>query len=69
MNKQIKDFWLMKLPCDSDQGMPAGTIQPWQGEVGNIPAGWAICDGTQETPDLTDRPGPFEHQRRLEFPG
>ena len=27
----------------------------WSGTIDNIPAGWAICDGTQTTPDLRDR--------------
>lgn len=33
-------------------GIPAGTIVMYNGTSG-IPAGWAICDGTEGTPNLT----------------
>lgn len=26
----------------------------WSGEIVDIPAGWALCDGNNGTPDLTD---------------
>ncbi len=29
-----------------------GTITAWKGLISNIPSGWAICDGTNGTPDL-----------------
>ncbi|MHA1112457.1 MAG: hypothetical protein ACTSRE_15280, partial [Promethearchaeota archaeon] len=32
--------------------IPAGIILAWTGLVGNIPQGWAVCNGTQSTPDL-----------------
>ena len=35
--------------------MPQGTIELWSGTIASIPAGWAICDGTQGTPDLIDK--------------
>ncbi|MDR7492449.1 MAG: hypothetical protein QN122_13510 [Armatimonadota bacterium] len=35
--------------------MPAGIIALWSGTLTSIPAGWALCDGTQGTPDLRDR--------------
>ena len=31
-----------------------GTIKFWYGEAQNVPTGWAICDGTNGTPDLRD---------------
>lgn len=34
---------------------PAGGIIMWSGEIGNIPEGWALCDGTNGTPDLRER--------------
>ncbi len=34
---------------------PAGIIAIWSGAVGDVPAGWTICDGTLGTPDLRDR--------------
>lgn len=33
---------------------PVGSIIFWSGTSSNIPEGWALCDGTQGTPDLTD---------------
>jgi len=32
-----------------------GFIMLWHGAVVNIPAGWALCDGNNGTPDLRDR--------------
>lgn len=37
----------------SDYGVPPGTIVMWTGS--SAPSGWAICDGTQGTPDLRSR--------------
>lgn len=34
-------------------GVPTGLIIMWSGEV--IPSGWALCDGSSGTVDLTDR--------------
>lgn len=36
-------------------GIPSGAILLWSGSIANIPAGWALCDGTNGTPDLRDR--------------
>lgn len=35
--------------------MPAGGIIMWSGAATAIPQGWALCDGTNSTPDLRDR--------------
>lgn len=32
-----------------------GMILMWSGAIVDIPDGWALCDGTQGTPDLRDR--------------
>lgn len=32
-----------------------GKIFLWSGAIGNIPIGWALCDGTRGTPDLSGR--------------
>lgn len=32
-----------------------GMILFWNGSLGAIPSGWAICDGTNGTPDLRDK--------------
>ena len=36
-------------------GMPQGGIIMWSGTIASIPAGWSLCDGTNGTPDLTDK--------------
>ena len=33
----------------------SGIIVMWSGSVDSIPSGWALCDGTNGTPDLRDR--------------
>lgn len=35
--------------------VPVGTIVMWSGSVEEIPEGWALCDGSGGTPDLTDK--------------
>lgn len=42
---------------ENTQTEPAGFIKLWTSDPGNIPPGWAICDGNNGTPDL-----------RLKFP-
>lgn len=32
-----------------------GAIIMWSGSLGNIPAGWVLCDGNNGTPNLLDR--------------
>lgn len=34
---------------------PVGGIIMWSGTVATIPSGWALCDGTNGTPDLRNR--------------
>jgi len=36
-------------PADEGE-VPRGTIVMWAGEL--VPSGWALCDGTNQTPDL-----------------
>jgi len=36
-------------------GIPSGGIIMWSGTLVNIPDGWALCDGTNGTPNLLDR--------------
>ncbi len=36
-------------------GFPAGVIVMWSGSLDSIPAGWALCDGSDGTPDLSNR--------------
>lgn len=35
--------------------LPRGFIGMWSGSLAAIPDGWAICDGTNGTPDLKDK--------------
>lgn len=32
-----------------------GIIAIWSGAIVDIPAGWLLCDGTNDTPDLRDK--------------
>ena len=34
---------------------PTGGIIMWSGSIASIPAGWALCDGSNGTPNLRDR--------------
>ena len=34
--------------------MPSRGIIMWSGTAADIPTGWALCDGTGGTPDLTE---------------
>ncbi|MFH0912875.1 MAG: hypothetical protein V1884_01125 [Candidatus Omnitrophota bacterium] len=36
-------------------GTPRGTIVMWSGTLATIPTGWALCNGTNGTPDLRDK--------------
>lgn len=36
-------------------GIPSGVICMWAGTVAAVPAGWYLCDGTNGTPNLSDR--------------
>ena len=35
--------------------IPLGMIMLWSGSIVDIPAGWALCDGENGTPDLRDK--------------
>lgn len=35
--------------------MPSGSIILWSGHISNIPEGFALCDGSNGTPDLRSR--------------
>ncbi|HMP75131.1 MAG TPA: hypothetical protein PKE12_02430 [Kiritimatiellia bacterium] len=36
-------------------GFPSGGIALWSGSIASIPEGWALCDGSNGSPDLRDR--------------
>jgi hypothetical protein len=46
------------------QGVPSYTIAFWPGSAATIPAGWVRCDGTNDTPNLTNR---FLVHRGMEY--
>jgi len=35
--------------------IPVGGIIMWSGTIATIPTGWALCDGSNSTPDLRNR--------------
>ena len=35
--------------------IPKGVVVMWSGTIGSIPAGWALCNGANGTPDLRNR--------------
>jgi hypothetical protein len=35
--------------------IPSGLIAMWKGSIASIPAGWALCNGANGTPDLRDK--------------
>lgn len=35
--------------------VPIGGIIMWSGTIANIPTGWALCNGSNSTPDLRNR--------------
>ncbi len=37
------------------QSFPTGGIIMWSGAIANIPQGWFLCNGSNGTPNLTDR--------------
>ncbi len=43
------------LQMPASVGIPTGVIAMWSGAISAIPTGWVICDGTNSTPNLTDR--------------
>jgi len=39
----------------SGSGIPKGCILMWSGSIATIPSGFALCDGSNGTPDLRNR--------------
>jgi microcystin-dependent protein len=39
----------------SNASVPSGVIVMWSGEIDAIPDGWALCNGENETPNLSGR--------------
>jgi microcystin-dependent protein/cytoskeletal protein CcmA (bactofilin family) len=43
------------LNKNGNELLPSGIICMWSGSISNIPKGWALCDGTNNTPDLRSK--------------
>jgi hypothetical protein len=43
------------LNANGNGPVPAGGIIMWSGSLSAIPTGWALCDGSNGTPDLRER--------------
>lgn len=46
---------LAMLSSQGSSTLPIGTILPYVGALADIPHGWALCDGSNGTPNLTGR--------------
>jgi microcystin-dependent protein len=55
LNNNSDSDLLTRLQADARYEIPAGGIIMWSGSIGSIPTGWALCDGSNGTPDLTNR--------------
>lgn len=44
-----------KSYVDSKLPLPTGCIVMWSGSVASIPSGWALCNGSNGTPNLRDK--------------
>jgi microcystin-dependent protein len=44
-----------KAYADGLGSIPSGVILLWSGSIATIPTGWALCNGSNGTPDLRDR--------------
>lgn len=47
--------WLTYRDAFVEHLFPTGGIIAWSGAVGDIPDGWALCNGAGDTPDLRNR--------------
>ena len=43
------------IPSVAPSSVPSGCILLWSGSIGSIPAGFVLCNGLNNTPDLRDR--------------
>jgi len=43
------------IHTDMQSYFKKGMIMAWYGEANKVPSGWVICDGTNNTPDLSNR--------------
>jgi hypothetical protein len=48
-------YGIIGVQATSGATIPSGLIAMWSGSIGSIPSGWYLCDGSNGTPNLTDR--------------
>ena len=48
-------FMVMVLILTGIEAFVKGMIILWYGDTNNVPTGFALCDGTNDTPDLRDK--------------
>lgn len=53
--QQLATTAFVQAALTGASGVPAGVICMWSGTIATVPSGWALCDGTNGTPDLVDR--------------
>ena len=49
------NFDVLYAAVNQGGGIPTGAIIMWSGDSSSLPTGWALCDGSQGTPDLQGR--------------
>ena len=53
---EVLDDAVITLESSGEQTIiESGAILIWSGTLNDIPSGWSLCDGTNGTPDLTNR--------------
>lgn len=50
-----ENFDKLDASLSAGGGIPSGGIIIWSGAADAVPAGWVVCDGTNNTPDLRGR--------------
>lgn len=48
-------YGIVGVEASTVSSFTVGMIMLWSGSIGSIPSGWAICDGNNGTPNLTDK--------------
>ena len=51
----LGEWVALSTTSTATNSFPAGGIIMWAGPISSIPAGWSLCDGSNGTPDLTDK--------------
>ena len=54
-NKTLTDPVINGTMTGTGNFIQTGMIVMWSGTIANIPTGWALCDGNNSTPNLTDK--------------